>query len=239
MGMQIEVFDTKQEVARALSAHLKTWSGQEDFRSIALSGGSTPKIWFDLLADEYAQDLPWNELRFFWGDERCVPPEHPESNYRMTREHLLEKVPIPGNHVFRIRGEANPKEEANRYGNVLREQLPTTDETPRFDLVVLGMGDDGHTASIFPHEMPLWDAVEPCVVATHPETGQKRISISGKLINNASQVVFLVTGANKASRIRQIHQKLSGFEKLPASRVAPKSGRLLWMLDADAAADLT
>ena len=237
--MEVEVFDTKREVARALSAHLKTWCSQEGFRSIALSGGSTPKLWFDLLADEYPQRLPWGELLFFWGDERCVPPEHPESNYGMTREHLLKKVPIAENHVFRIRGEAKPEEEASRYGNMLREHLPGTDGTPCFDLVVLGMGDDGHTASIFPYEMPLWDAREPCVVATHPETGQKRISISGRIINNARQVVFLVTGANKASRVRQIHQKLPGFEKLPASRVAPGSGRLLWMLDAAAASDLS
>ena len=237
--MQVEVFDTKQEVARALSAHLSTWCVQEDFRSIALSGGSTPKIWFDQLADEYAGILPWEELRFFWGDERCVPPEHPESNYRMTRNHLLEKVPVSEKNVFRIEGEADPQEEANRYGKVLYEHLPLKNGTPRFDLVILGMGDDGHTASIFPHEMPLWDAEEPCVVATHPDTGQKRISISGKLINNARQVVFLVTGANKAPRIRQIHQKLSGFEKLPASRVSPQNGRLLWMLDAAAAADLS
>ena len=235
--MQVEVFDTKQEVARALSAHLKTWCRQEDFRSIALSGGSTPKLWFDLLADEYSQLLPWAELLFFWGDERCVPPGHPESNYGMTREHLLEKVPVPEDHVFRIRGEAVPEEEASRYGNLLRERLPEKDGTPRFDLVVLGMGDDGHTASIFPHEMSLWDASDPCVVATHPQTGQHRISISGKIINNARQVVFLVTGENKAARIRQIHQKLPGFEKLPASRVAPRDGRLLWMLDAAAASE--
>ena len=237
--MQVEVYDTKQAVARALSAHLVTWSRQEGFRSIALSGGSTPKIWFDLLAEQYRGDLPWKDFLFFWGDERCVPPGDPESNYRMTREHLLEKVPVPENHVFRIRGEAMPGIEAIRYGNVLREQLPEVDGTPRFDLVVLGMGDDGHTASIFPHEMPLWDAEQPCVVATHPETGQKRISISGRIINNARQVVFLVTGAAKAARVRQIHEKLEGFEKLPASRVAPKNGRLLWMLDTAAAAELS
>jgi len=237
--MQVEVFDTRQAVARALSDHLKTWCRQEGFRSVALSGGSTPKIWFDLLADEYAETLPWKELLFFWGDERCVPPGDPESNYRMTREHLLEKVPVPKDHVFRIRGESAPAEESRRYGEVLKEHLPDPNGIPSFDLVVLGMGDDGHTASIFPHQMALWDAEQPCVVATHPQSGQKRISITGKVINNARQVVFLVTGANKAARIRQIHQQLPGFENLPASRVAPRGGRLLWMLDAAAASDLS
>ena len=237
--MEVQVFDTKLDVARALSQRLETWCSREDFRTIALSGGSTPKIWFDLLAKEYDQALPWNKLLFFWGDERCVPPMHPDSNYGMTRQHLLDKLPVPENNVFRIRGEAPPKEEAYRYGALLRDRLPEQNEMPSFDLVVLGMGDDGHTASIFPHEMPLWDAGDPCVVATHPETGQKRISITGGVINNARQVVFLVTGANKASRIRQIHQQLPGHEKLPASRVAPESGRLLWLLDTEAACELT
>ena len=237
--MEVLVFDTKLDVARALAQRLETWCSQEDLRSIALSGGSTPKIWFDLLAKEYAQVLPWNELLFFWGDERCVPPSHNESNYGMTRRHLLDKVGVPENHVFRIRGEAEPQEEAARYGGLLRERLPVQEDIPCLDLVILGMGDDGHTASIFPHEMPLWAAGDPCVVATHPDTGQKRISITGGVINNARQVVFLVTGANKATRIRQIQQRLPGHETLPASRVAPVSGRLLWMLDREAASELS
>jgi 6-phosphogluconolactonase len=237
--MGVLVFDTKLDVARALAQRLETWCSQEDFRSIALSGGSTPKIWFDLLAKEYAQALPWNKLLFFWGDERCVPPTHPESNYGMTRRHLLDNVGVPENHIFRIRGEAEPQEEAVRYGDLLRERLPVQEEIPCLDLVLLGMGDDGHTASIFPHEMPLWTAGDPCVVATHPDTGQKRISMTGGVINNARQVVFLVTGANKASRIRQIQQRLPGHETLPASRVAPVSGRLLWMLDKEAASELS
>lgn len=236
--MEIEVFETKTEVARALAQRLKNWWAEAGFRNLALSGGSTPKVWFDLLAAEFRQDLPWGELRFFWGDERCVPPDHPESNYGMTRRHLLDKVPVTEKNIFRIRGEALPEEEAQRYGQLLGKELPSRHGKPCFDLVVLGMGDDGHTASIFPHEISLWDAPEPCVVATHPETGQQRISLTGGMINNARQVVFLVTGANKAERIRQIRQRLPGYEKLPASRVSPVHGKLLWMLDGEAAAGL-
>ncbi len=236
--METEVYKTKSDVARALAQRLKTWCAADGFRNLALSGGSTPKVLFDLLAAEFNQDLPWGELRFFWGDERCVPPEHPESNYGMTRRHLLDKVPVSEGNIFRIRGEAPSEEEAQRYGQVLREELPSRGGKPCFDLVLLGMGDDGHTASIFPHEMPLWDAPEPTVVATHPETGQQRISLTGGVINNARQVVFLVTGANKAERLRQIRQRLPGYEKLPASRVSPVGGKLLWMLDAEAAACL-
>jgi 6-phosphogluconolactonase len=121
---------------------------------------------------------------------------------------------------------------------VLEDALPESNGLPRFDLVVLGMGDDGHTASIFPHELKLWDAEANCVVGTHPESGQQRISITGRIINNARQVVFLVTGANKAEKVRQVIGKLSGAESLPASHVSPKSGRLLWLLDRDAASAL-
>jgi 6-phosphogluconolactonase len=237
--MEIEIYNSKTDVAAALSKHLESWCRDEGFRTVALSGGSTPRVWFDLMAARYSQSLPWKELSFYWGDERCVPPEDPESNYGMTRKHLLDHVPVRADHVFRILGEDAPQAEAIRYGRILDDTLPQKNGLPQLDLVILGMGDDGHTASIFPHEGSLWDSPENCVVATHPETGQKRISLTGGVINNAKQVVFLVTGANKASRLKQIHQQTSGHQNLPASRVAPASGRLIWMLDEAAAAELS
>ena len=236
--MDIEIYKSKSEVAAALSAHLKTWCRDEGLRSVALSGGSTPKVWFDLLAAAYAESLPWPEFKIYWGDERCVPPAHQDSNYGMTRRHLLEHVPLSEDLIFRIKGEDAPEKEAIRYSRVLDETLPETNGLPSLDLVILGMGDDGHTASIFPHEAALWNAPENCVVATHPESGQHRISFTGRVINNATRVVFLVTGANKASRLKQIHKKLPGCEYLPASMVAPTSGKLLWMLDEAAASEL-
>lgn len=222
-------------MARALSNHLETWCRDEKFSSIALSGGSTPQIWFDLLAAEYQQRLPWSELRFYWGDERCVPPEDSQSNYRMTRIHLLDKVPVQPANIFRIRGENPPSEEARRYSKLLDDTLEKNNGVPRFDLVVLGMGDDGHTASIFPHQIDLWGSESYCEVAEHPQSGQKRISLTGQIINNAKQVVFLVTGANKTGPLEQIINGTAGSEKLPASLVAPVSGRLLWMVDEAAA----
>lgn len=236
--MEIEICDTKLGAAGALSEHLEKWCRDEGFRSIALSGGSTPKIWFNLLSESYLHRLPWSELLLFWGDERCVPPTHAESNYRMTREQLLDAVPVPQEHIFRVRGEASPAEEAIRYSGVLENTLPPNNGLPCFDLVVLGMGDDGHTASIFPHELSLWDEEANCVVGTHPDSGQRRISITGRIINNARQVVFLVTGASKAEKVRQVIGKLPGAESLPASHVSPGSGRLLWLLDRDAASGL-
>ncbi len=236
--MDIIIYDTKTDVARALSDLLERWCREEGFRNIALSGGSTPQVWFDLLAKEYPRRLPWEALHFFWGDERCVPPDDPQSNYRMTRSHLLDKVPVTPSHIFRIRGENDPEAEAVRYSRVLGEHLPQSRRIPQFDLVVLGMGDDGHTASIFPHQIDLWDSGAHCVVAEHPETGQKRISLTGQVINNAKQVVFLVTGENKAAPLARIGNKGPGSDLLPASRVAPASGRLLWLADRPAAAHL-
>lgn len=232
-----EIYDSKTEVARALSRHLERWSAEEGFRSIALSGGSTPRVWFDLLAGEYKNRLPWQEFLLFWGDERCVPPEDSQSNYGMTRKHLLDSVPVESAHVFRIRGENPPAAEAQRYSMVLNEVLPKVHEIPQFDLVILGMGDDGHTASIFPHEMDLWGSKSLCEVATHPESGQKRISLTGQVINNAKQVVFLVTGANKAAPLAEIRNKSLVSVQFPAAHVAPTSGRLLWLLDSAAASE--
>lgn len=233
--MEIAVYDTKLEVARALSDRLVTWNREEGLRTLALSGGSTPKIWFEVLAGSYRDKLPWEELSFYWGDERCVPPDHPDSNFGMAREHLLRKVGVRQEHIFRIHGEAPPTEEADRYGQVLRESLPASAGWPVLDLVVLGLGEDGHTASIFPHEAHLWDAPGCCTVATHPVSGQERISLTGGVINQAGRVVFLVTGRSKAERVVEITRALEGSEKYPASRVAPKSRKLLWLLDAEAA----
>jgi 6-phosphogluconolactonase len=234
--MEIAVYDSKLDVARALSDRLVAWNREEGLQTLALSGGSTPKTWFEVLAEDYRDTLPWEALRFYWGDERCVPPTHPDSNYGMTREHLLQKVGVAEPQVFRIRGEAPPAQEAARYGQVLRDTLPESRGWPVLDLVVLGLGEDGHTASIFPHEAHLWDAPQCCAVATHPGSGQQRITLTGGVINQATRVVFLVTGRNKAERVLEITQGLEGSEKYPASLVATGSGRLLWLLDADAAA---
>lgn len=233
--MNLNIYDTKTGVARALSDSLERWCREEGFRTIALSGGSTPQVWFDLLAEENSERLPWGELLFFWGDERCVPPEDPQSNYGMTRRHLFQKVPVDPSHVFRIRGENPPEAEARRYAQLLGDKLPESNEVPQFDLLVLGLGDDGHTASIFPQQIELWNSESCCEVAEHPETGQKRISLTGKVINNAKQVVFLVTGANKAGVLERIKDPQPGAEPLPASLVAPSSGRLLWLVDRQAA----
>jgi 6-phosphogluconolactonase len=182
--------------------------------------------------------IDWSQVHFYWGDERCVPPTDAESNYGMTAELLLSKIEIPGENIHRIQGENDPEQEARRYGELLVKELQTYNGVPQFDLVILGMGDDGHTASIFPYQMHLWESAKNCEVAKHPGSGQKRITITGSVINTASVVAFLVTGAGKAPKVREIIQKEGDYKAYPASLVEPESGELYWFLDKDAAKEL-
>lgn len=237
--MELKVFKDKQEVAQRFSAYFAELVDGKSVFHVALSGGSTPKVVFDVLANEFSSKIDWDKIHFYWGDERCVPPTDDESNYKMTVEHLFSKIEIPEANIHRVLGESNPEEEAKRYGALLEDQLPSKNETPQFDLVILGMGDDGHTASIFPHEIELWNAQDHCTVATHPESGQKRVSINGKVINTAKEVAFLVTGAGKAEKVKAILEKTEGFEVYPASLVNPSSGNLVWFMDEDAASGLS
>lgn len=235
--MKINVGPSKTEVAKRFSEYLEKEIKNNSIMHIALSGGSTPKVVFDYMA-ENAKDTDWSKVHLYWGDERCVPPTDSESNYKMTVDHLLSKITIPEENIHRVLGEAEPASEAVRYAKLLDDRLPIVDHVPQFDLVILGMGDDGHTASIFPHEIGLWDSEENCEVAIHPESGQKRITITGKVINNAKTVAFLVTGESKAEKVKTIIDEEKGHKAYPASLVVPKSDNLIWFLDKDAAAGI-
>tara|TARA_R110002051_G_scaffold56046_4_gene103876 strand:+ start:8984 stop:9709 length:726 start_codon:yes stop_codon:yes gene_type:complete len=237
--MEVKVFQNKIKVAEEFSKFLIEKSTNQKIFHIALSGGSTPKIVFDVLAEEFTDAIDWNAIHLYWGDERCVDPKDEQSNYRMTVEHLISKVAIPEENIHRIKGENDPKSEAKRYSEVLETELPKELGLPQFDMVILGMGDDGHTASIFPHEINLWLSPDNCEVAIHPESGQKRVSLTGRIINNAKTVVFLVTGDSKAEKVRIILNREEGYLKYPASHVSPKTKDLLWFLDASAAEQLT
>lgn len=237
--MKIRTAQTKQEVALHFSRYLAILISSKEEVHIALSGGSTPKIVFDELAANFQADIDWKGVHLYWGDERCVDPTDDDSNYKMTVEHLISKIEIPKENIHRIKGENEPNYEAKRYSELLDQILPKSDGIPSFDLVILGMGDDGHTASIFPHEIELWYSEKLCEVAIHPDSGQKRISITGKVINSAKTVAFLVTGENKVDKVDDILNKKGDSEKYPASFVAPQSGNLIWFLDAPAAAKIT
>ena len=154
----------------------------------------------------------------------------------MTKEHLFNNINITEENIFRIKGENNPTDEAERYGELLDSELEQQNGTPVFDIVILGMGDDGHTASIFPHEIELWDNKNNCVTATHPTSGQIRVSLTGKVINAAKNVVFLVTGKNKAEKVKEIIEQPDVMrKKYPAALVQPDSDNLYWYLDEYAA----
>ncbi len=227
------VFENKDHLVKGLTEYfIKLLNQKKDTFSIALSGGSTPKIWFDYLAKNHGQDIPWEKIHLYWGDERCVPPDDVESNYGMTKKHLLDKISIPDQNIHRIKGELNPDKAAEEYQKQLNGNLGSN---PVFDLIILGMGDDGHTASIFPHEIKLWNSDNFCVVATHPLSGQKRVSFTGKLINRASAVAFLVTGENKSERVKEIFDQEPNAVYYPASLVSPINGTLNWFLDKEAA----
>lgn len=236
--MELKIYKDKQEVAEQFSSYFVDQLKDKDAFYVALSGGSTPKIVFDVLADNFAGKVDWSKVHFYWGDERCVPPSDDQSNYKMTVEHLFSKIEVPTENINRVLGEKDPVNEAMRYANLLEIDLDRVDGVPQFDLVILGMGDDGHTASIFPHEIELWDSADHCVVATHPDSGQKRVSINGKVINKAKEVAFLVTGASKAEKVEAVVEKTKGSEAYPASLVDPSSGKLVWFLDEEAAAKL-
>jgi 6-phosphogluconolactonase len=237
--MKLKVYQNKTKVAKEFSKFLIEKSSNIEAFHIALSGGSTPKIVFDVLAEEFSKDVDWSTIHLYWGDERCVAPDDEESNYRMTVEHLISKVDIPAENIHRIKGENDPKLEAKRYGDLLEKELPKELGLPQFDMVILGMGDDGHTASIFPHEINLWLSPDNCEVAIHPESGQRRVSLTGRVINNAKTVAFLVTGDSKAEKVRIIIDREEGYLKYPASHVSPKTKDLIWFLDAAAAEQIT
>jgi 6-phosphogluconolactonase len=200
---------------------------------IALSGGSTPLSIFKHLASE-TQRKEWSGVHLYWGDERCVPPQNVESNYGSALQAMLEPLGLHNEQVHQILGEEDPVAEAERYGKLLMDRLPVEDGFPVFDWVWLGLGSDGHTASIFPHQIALWKSEEPCVVATHPGTGQHRISITGGVINAARRVTFIATGTEKAPVIQEILMKVGKYMDYPAFYVNPGSANLEWYLDKDA-----
>jgi 6-phosphogluconolactonase len=209
---------------------------------IAVSGGSTPKATFQLLADAsqpWRAQMPWESLELFWVDERTVPPDDPESNYRMTREALLEHVPLKPEQVHRMEGELEPEVAAARYESLLRNTFRLEGaQTPRFDLVALGMGDDGHTASLFPHTAAINEIGRLVTANQVPQKNTWRITLTWPVINQASSVFFLIGGTDKAAVLSEVFTGPRDPERLPSQLIWPSSGILTLILDKAAAAHL-
>jgi 6-phosphogluconolactonase len=228
-------YDLAEAFARELILLIKKAENNNNTFTIALSGGKTPKILFTILGDSFSKSVNWDYVHLFWSDERCVQPENTDSNYGMTRDLLLEKINIPESNIHRIRGEGDPYREARRYSHEIMNFTRSIEGDPVFDQIILGLGEDGHTASIFPGNEKLLLSDKICEAVNHPSTSQKRITLTTHVINCADSVSFLAAGRRKAKVIAEILNNRSGSEKYPAAHIAPLNGRVSWYLDKEAA----
>ncbi len=210
--------------------------------TVALSGGSTPKLLYSLLATEpHRSRLPWRQTHVFWGDERCVPPDHPDSNFGMAKATLLDRVPVPPDRLHRMEAERDDLDAAaGEYeGEIARIfAVSPTGEPPTFDLILLGLGPDGHTASLFPrteavHETRRW-AVRNYV----PTLKTNRLTLTAPILNRGTRILFLVSGADKAPVLQEVLEGPAHPERLPSQLIRPVTGRLIWLVDQAAASQL-
>ena len=211
--------------------------------TIALSGGSTPKLLCSLLAAEpYSTSLPWRKTHVFWGDERAVPPGDHDSNFGMAKATLLDRVPIPADQVHRMQAERDDLDlVAREYEAEIARSfgVPPGAEPPAFDLILLGLGPDGHTASLFPHTEAVRERARWVVPNHVPKLNSDRVTLTAPILNRGATVLFLVTGADKASALQAVLEGPSDPERLPAQLIRPTSGRLTWLVDRAAASMLT
>ncbi len=237
-----QIFEDTKALAKAAADHFVAAS-EEAIENrgrfmVALSGGSTPQLTYSRLSDPMvATKVSWRNVHLFWGDERCVPPEHPDSNYRMARKTMIQKVPIPQANVHRIHGELDPDLAAQTYANELRSVFGT-EERPRFDLIFLGLGKDGHTASLFPGSLALRET-EHWALAVYSEALQAwRVTLTLPVLNAARQLSFLVSGKSKAERLQEVLKGEPQPEPLPAQLIQPLNGQVTWLIDQAAASRL-
>lgn len=229
--------DAAEEIARIATAAVAS----AGVGSICLAGGSTPRRLYRLLVDAqapYRARLPWDRIHFFWGDERHVPPDHADSNYRMADEAMLMAAAVPPAHIHRIHGEApDAATAAAEYEQELRRHAGGGIEVlPRFDLVLLGMGADGHTASLFPGTPAIDETERWAVAVRRPEDPIDRITLTLPVINNAARIVFLVAGAAKAAALKEVIEGTAPPQRLPSRAIRPVDGSLLWLVEREAAA---
>ncbi|QLB14155.1 6-phosphogluconolactonase [Mannheimia granulomatis] len=225
------IFPTAQAAVEQIAQEFVEYSQQNRPVHISLSGGSTPKLLFKTLAQApFNTEIQWQNLHFWWGDDRMVHPTEPESNYGEVQKLLFDHINIPAENIHRIRGEENVEQELARFSAELTACVPNL----TFDWIILGMGNDGHTASLFPHQTDFADQ-NIAVIAKHPETGQIRISKTASLIEKAKRITYLVTGASKAEILREIQTTPAENLPYPAAKIQAKNGVTEWYLDSDAA----
>ena len=243
-SLEIRTLTTPQELFAAAAEEVVRTANEAVAQrarfTIVLSGGSTPKSLYNLLATNARTALPWDRMFFFWGDERHVPPSDPDSNYRMADETLLSKIPVPAGNVFRIKAE-NPDAAAVAEAyeqTILKFFQLKSGEVPNFDLILLGMGPDGHTASLFPGTTALQEKSRLVVANWVEKMKTHRITLTLPVLNAARCVTFLVSGTDKASVLRAVLEEDVPEEQYPSKLVRPAAGKLIWLLDRAAASQL-
>jgi len=243
--VEVRTLTTPQELFEAAAEEVVRTANeavtQRGRFAIALSGGSTPKNLYNLLATNARTALPWDRMFFFWGDERHVPPADPDSNYRMADETMLSKIPVAAGNVFRIKAE-NPDAGAvaEAYEQTLRKFVAVEPgQFPRFDLILLGMGPDGHTASLFPGTRALQEKSRLVVANWVDKMKGSRISVTLPVLNAAAAVAFLVSGTDKAPALHAVLESEAPGEQYPAKLVRPSDGKLIWLIDRAAASQLS
>ena len=239
-----KIYQTADQVVESLAKDMQAFSNMSRPVHISLSGGSTPKMLFKLLASEpYAASIQWQNLHFWWGDERCVAPDDAESNYGEANALLFstlrerDEILFPEENIHRIRGEEEPEVEAARFAKEMLETIPTENGTPVFDWILLGVGADGHTASLFPGKTN-YDEEQLAILATHPETGQIRVSKTARVLEAAKRISYLVLGAGKANIVNEINSQPAHKLPYPAAKIQARSGLTEWYLDLEAAAKI-
>ncbi len=235
----VRVYPTVEDLQRSAAEQIgqalrPTTEGQT--MTLALSGGSTPRRMHELLAEQ--PHIDWSNVHVFWGDERTVPPDHPDSNYRMAQETLLRRVPIPEQQIHRMAGEKDPIQAAAEYEQEIRDVFGVSPpDLPRFDVIVLGVGADAHTASLFPGTRALEERQRYVVANEVPQLDTTRLTLTLPVLNAAKLVMFLGAGADKAGAVESSLGR--GENVPPAGQVRPTEGQSRWLLDAEAAARLT
>ena len=242
MTTELRIFDNLEELSQYAAKQFaqqaaKSISERGQFL-VALNGGSTPTRLFQLLATDFRDKVDWSKTHVFWGDERSVSPDDPESSFGQARESLLSHVPIPDSNIHRIQGELGSAEASKEYSETLKNFASFPSDVPRFDLVYLGMGEDGHTASLFPGS-PL-NVSEPTmpVTAHYQDRPANRVTLTPIVFNSARMVAFMATGEKKANTLAEVLSDRYNPEQYPAQRIDPKDGKLIWLVDEAAGSEL-
>ena len=242
MKLEIRIFKDleklSKEAANLFAEKSAEASAERGRFLVALNGGGTPARLFQMLSSDYKDRVDWSKVHVFWGDERCVPPDDPGSSYGQARDLLLGLVPIPETNIHRIKGELRPAEASKEYAIMLKDFASSPLDFPRFDLVYLGMGEDGHTASLFPGS-PV-DVTEPTlpVIAQYQDRPANRVTLTPVVFNQARTIAFMATGEKKAITLAEVLGDRFNPEKYPAQRIHPKNGELIWLVDEDVASKL-